>query len=308
MKLIFFGTPQIAAEHLQALFDSPENEVLALVCQPDKPRGRGQTLEPCASKALALRHDSTLPILQPTSLRDEAFKETFKRLGAELGVSVAYGRIIPADVFSMPKAGCINVHFSLLPRLRGPSPLEYTILEGHNETGCTTFLLEKEMDTGPMLMQETVPVLPRETAPQLGVRLTAIGIRLMLRSIALIAKDKAPKLPQNHTLATYCKMIRKEDGNIDWSKPAAATERMIRAFIRWPKAKATLYGQRLSILEAQVVADSSADEPGTITGLVKERGFVVKCGSESLLVTQVQPEGKKPMSAWSFVQGQRSHR
>lgn len=303
IKILFFGTPEIAAQHLETCLKEPSYQIVGVVTQPDQPSGRGQKLTPPAVKTL-VSGAPDVKLFQPQQLKTQEFIEEIKALNADLGVSVAYGRLMPEALIKTPKYHCINVHFSALPKLRGPSPVESTILEGLPQAGCTVFWIDKDMDSGPILLQETLPVLSGETAPQLYERLRPIGVKLLHQAIKLIAQERAPRVTQQHDLATYCKIIKKKDGLINWHEDAGMIERKIRAFIKWPKATTNLFGRKLHLLEATPWPKAGYDGAiGDIVHLEKGQGFVVKCAQGSLLIRKVKPEGKRAMPAWSFVQG-----
>lgn len=290
---------------MQAIVSQTTYQVVGVATQPNQPKGRGLKVKASAVKEQALKLGLN-PVLEPLDLKkDMGFLKQFNELKPDLAVTAAYGRILSKEILTCPRLGCINVHFSLLPRLRGASPIESAILEGYSSTGVTIFWMDEAMDTGAILTQEQVPIFPQETALQLRQRLVPLGIKLLLESLRLIAAGKAPRAPQDHTLASYCQLIRKEDGQIHWQESADIIERKIRAFAGWPKCETTFQGKRLQILKAKVVENGPSKEalPGQIIRLERGVGFIIKCNKGSLLIEEVQPEGKRPMSAWAFLQG-----
>lgn len=303
MRLVFFGTPGLAVHYLIELTQDPRQVIAGIVTQPDKPKGRGLTIWPCAVKEAAGKLNIPV-LLQPENLKNADFVRAFKNTRCDLGVVVAFGRIIPKEILSLPRHGLINVHFSLLPQLRGPSPVETSILWGLEKTGVTIFWITEKMDAGPIISQEALPINPQETAPQLRLRLIPLGMRLLKEALEKIPLGRAPRQTQEEAQASYSKIIKKEDGFVSWESPASEIERKIRAFVEWPKAQAQLFGKNVAILEASVHQDTATDKKtGEIIGIEKARGFVIKCKEGSLLIERVHPEGKKPMLALDFLRG-----
>ncbi|MFC1521094.1 methionyl-tRNA formyltransferase [Elusimicrobiota bacterium] len=304
MRLIFFGTSEVAAAHLAAIKERSAHEILALVTKTDKPQGRGQKITPPPAKAAALKLGIDT-ILQPkTQLNDPEFLKTMQGFMPFLAISVDYGRIFPAELLAIPEEGFLNVHFSLLPRLRGPSPVEGAILCNETRTGVTTFWIDEGMDSGRIFLQEPADIGPEETAPELQQRLNDLGIKLLLSSLEKINNKEITKTPQDHSKATYSKKILKEDGRILWKESADIIVRKIRAYQQWPVCFCVLGGKNIKILKAQALDnDQSKGSLGQITDIVKGKGFKVKCGSGSIVILEVKPEGKKAMPAWNFIQG-----
>lgn len=299
--MIFFGTPEPASAVLEELVLKTSHSIVGVVTKPDKPRGRGQKSTGCPVKNTALRL-GLAPIWTPETLAGETLAREIRSLNADAGIVVAYGRILPEPTLGAARLGFINLHYSLLPKLRGAAPVEFALLEGFRETGCTTFWLEKSCDTGDILLQEAVPIPPQETAPELEKRLTETGKTLVVKTLRLLEMGQAPRVPQDHGQATYTRILRKEDGDVDFEKEeAAGIERKVRAFQQWPRVNAVVFGKKIKIL----TAEARAEEISAPVQIEKGAGFVLKCARGNLLVTEVQPDGGRPMSAWSFIQGAR---
>ncbi|MBI4064668.1 MAG: methionyl-tRNA formyltransferase [Elusimicrobia bacterium] len=301
MRIVFFGTPQTAASHLNAIASS-NFEIAGVVTQQDLPRGRGLKISPPPVKITA-QETGVKTILQPEKLKDAGVEKTIAGLKADLGVVVAYGKIIPPSLLKIPRRGMINVHFSLIPKLRGPSPVEYAIWEGHQKTGVSTFWIDQGMDTGDLLDQRETEIKPTENARELLDRLTQMGCELLIDSLKQIEADRALKIPQDNAQASYCKKLTKESGRLDWAKPAQALDRQIRALAIWPGTYALLDGKKIQIIKAKATAENFPQKPGLVVDLRKPAGFLIKCGLGSLLVEEVKPEGGRAMFAWAYLQG-----
>jgi methionyl-tRNA formyltransferase len=297
------GTPEFAVPTLQALHTQSADrgwEVVAVVTQPDRPAGRGQKLvaPPVKEQALAYR----LPVLQPASLRkDPAAVDALAELAADVFVVAAYGLILPKRVLALPAYGCINVHASLLPAYRGASPIAAAILDGRAETGVSVMLMDEGMDTGPVLAQARQPIAGDDTTPALSARLAEQGAALLAATLPGWLAGSVPPIPQDELPGgpSVCRLIRKEDGAIDWTQPAAMIERMTRAYAPWPSAYTTWRGAPLKIWQAAV-------RPGnTPAGAVVATpdGPAVGTGDGLLLLRSVQPAGKRAMNAISLVNG-----
>jgi methionyl-tRNA formyltransferase len=307
MRILFFGTAEVSVPYLQALLD--DKEVVGVVTRPDAPADRGHKIQFPAVKTLAL--ENNLPVFQPVKF-DGALLDDIKKLKADVGVAVSYGRIIPEDLFHALTYGCFNIHFSLLPRYRGAAPVQWALTNGDAETGVTAFWMEKTLDTGPIILQKAVPIEPLDTADTLFDKLIPLGIDVMRESLQKIRSGDCTGKPQEGQ-ACLAPILKKEDGKIDWQQPADDIVNLVRGMKRWPGAYTViatgrLAGKRLKILDA-ITAKActtpgcSLKENGVIVELVKDDGFTVKCGKDFLLVREVLPENKKPMSAWSFLQG-----
>nr|WP_304638584.1 methionyl-tRNA formyltransferase [Pseudomonas sp.] len=289
LRIVFAGTPDFAAAHLQALLDAGVTPV-AVYTQPDRPAGRGQKLAASPVKQLALAHG--LPIHQPITLRDADAQAELAALEPDLMVVVAYGLILPQAVLDIPRLGCINSHASLLPRWRGAAPIQRAIEAGDSETGVTVMQMEAGLDTGPMLLKVSTPICPDDTGGSLHDRLAEIGPTAVLEAIRGLAAGALSGEVQNDSLATYAHKLDKQHARIDWQRPAKELERMIRAFSPWPVAHAALDGKPLKIWAAQV--EPGTGEPGSILDCSRQ-GVLVACGDGALRLTRLQLPGGKPL-------------
>jgi methionyl-tRNA formyltransferase len=301
MRIVFIGTGEIGVPTLQALLKS-EHEVVGVATQPDKPVGRSQSIEPPPIKnALS---GTNIPVLQPARIKDRQAIEEIRALRPDVIVVMAYGQILPRDVLEIPEIGCLNLHASLLPRWRGAAPIQAAIAAGDREIGITVMYMDEGLDTGDILLQRTVDILPADTGGALHDRLAGVAPETLLESLDLLAKGKAPRTPQDNAVATYAPKLKREDGKIDWSDPAEAIERKIRAFDPWPGAFMTIStngAHNLKIFSATVVGLRGT--PGEI--LKCENDLVVAAGKGALSLREVQLEGKRRMSAGEFLRGHR---
>lgn len=298
VRLIFMGTPAFAVPPLQALLESGY-DIITVVTQPDRPAGRSRAPHPTPVKERALQHN--VPVWQPERLRGEAVAR-LRSLAPDVIVVAAYGEILRPEVLALPPHGCLNLHASLLPRHRGASPIVAALLAGDLLTGITLMQMDAGMDTGAIIAQEAIPLTGQEHQGQLTARLSQVAADLLRRTLpAWLAGQIVPQ-PQDDTRATYCGVLRREDGQIDWTRPAAQIERMTRAYDPWPGAYTLLRGRRLHIWRAGVAAGLSIP-PGTIR--LRGRQLVAGTGEGGLVLEEVQLEGKRRMSAEEFVRGQR---
>jgi methionyl-tRNA formyltransferase len=297
MRVIFIGAGEIGVPTLRALQKSAEHELAGVVTQPDKPVGRAQRIEPPPiKKAIA---GTAVPILQPARIKNQQAIEEIRTLQPEVIVVMAYGQILPCDVLEIPKIACLNLHASLLPRWRGAAPIQAAIAAGDRENGITVMYMDEGLDTGDILLQHKIEILPTDTCGSLHERLAQIAPEALLESLRLLATGSAPRVPQNNTLATYAPKLKREHGELDWSEPAEAIERKIRAFNPWPGTFMKLNDRTLKIFSASVVDLSG--EPGKILRSHKE--LVIATGEDALSLGEVQLEGKKRMSAAEFLRG-----
>lgn len=300
MRIVFFGSPASALPSLKKLLES-NHSIEFIITQPDKPSGRGKKVFPPPVKKIAL--DQNIPVYQPEKIRKdaEALKK-IKKIQPDLNVVVAYGQIIPSSIIYLPKYNSINVHFSLLPKYRGASPVRWAILKGERKTGITIFELNEKMDEGDILTQEEFEILPDEGAVELEARLALKGAKLLTETIAKIDEIKPRK--QDHSIATYAPLIKKEDGRIDWINDALHVERQVRAFTPWPSVYTFLGEKRVKIHNGRKIEDRI--EPfsaGEILG-VKKEGIEVCCGEGSVfLIESLQPENRNKMDAYAFSLG-----
>ena len=304
MRIIFMGTPDFAVPSLRALCETGE-DVVAVITQPDKPRGRGYVLTPTPVKAYALERG--IPVYQPETLRGGAFDDTLRTLAPDLIIVVAYGKILPLSVLSCPPLGCINVHGSLLPALRGAAPMQRAIMDGHPVTGVTTMYMAEGLDTGDMLLREEVEILTDDNFESIHDKLAEVGARTLLATLAALRDGTLVAIPQDNGAATYAAKIEKEDRLLDFSRDAEAVHNLIRGLSPIPLAFThTPDGKLLKVPAARVArpaADGSLAAPGTVLSL--EGGIEVACGRGSVLLTTVTPEGKSRMSAADYVRGRK---
>ena len=301
-RIIFFGTPSFAVPTLQNLLQR-EDEVVAVVTQPDRGKGRGQKVVPSPVKEFILQHEKyELPIFQPESVKEKAFQERLQELNPELFVVVAYGQILPGSILKIPKYGAINVHASLLPKYRGASPIAWAILRGEKMTGVTTMIMDEGMDTGNILLQAEIPIGKEETAETLHNRLASLGAQLLLETVGRMKAGNLRPLPQEHSKATYAPLLKKEDGQIDWRKEAEEIDRRVRAFNPWPGAFTSLKGQLLKIYRGEVRKRAPTGKAGTVIWVGSD--FIeVETGKDSFLIKEVQLEGKRRMTVRDFLSG-----
>ena len=302
VRIVFMGTPVFAVPSLSALAEG--HEVVAVVTQPDKPRGRGLDTVPSPVKELATSNG--IPVLEPAKLRDEQFLRQLKDLAPEVIVVVAYGKILPKSVLTLPPMGCVNLHASVLPKYRGAAPINRAIINGEMETGNCTMLMDEGMDTGGVLLCEKEPISEEDTAEDLFKRLSAKGAHLLRVTIERLIEGSITPVPQDSSKATYAPMLRKEDGRIDWRKGALEIKNHLRGLYPWPGAfttweKGTLKVHRGRVAQAESVSGAAH---GTVVGLTRE-GILVECGSGVFEITELQPENKKRMSAVDFIKGYR---
>lgn len=299
MKVVFFGSPKSALPSLRKIIDSGHT-IKLIITQPDKPSGRGKNLSYSPVKQQALTDD--IPIYQSTRIRkDPAIVEKLREIKPDLNVVVAYGQIIPDSIIYLPLYNSINLHFSLLPKFRGASPVQWAILEGKNTTGLTVFELNAKMDEGNILAQRKAEISPDETAFELESRLSIMGAELLVNTISQI-QDIEPQ-EQDHTKASFAPLIKKADGQIDWTKDARFIGRQIRAFTPWPSTFTFLEGRRMKVIAGKSEPFISSAKPGEIVN-VDKKGIGVMCGDGNVfLIERLQPENKKEMDAYAFSLG-----
>ncbi len=302
LRIAFFGTPEIAETVLAGLIEAKRDEIVLVVCQPDRPRGRGKRIESPPTKRRAEAHQ--IPVLQPTKMRDGAVAKELRDREIDLAVVTAFGRILPQDLLDAPRYGAWNVHASLLPRHRGASPINFAILEGDTETGITLMQMTAGLDEGPMLEKAKLVISENDTTSSLTTRLAELGRGLLLEGIEKAKKHGLEPEIQDESLATFAPLIEKEDGRLDFRESAEALARRIRAFHPWPGTYTTLPdGQPLKVLAAKALAarPGNAVAPGTILGLAKSLELATSDGVLALL--EVQPPGRKPQKAFEFLGG-----
>lgn len=289
MRIVFAGTPEFAAQHLQALLDA-NRQVIAVYTQPDRPAGRGQKLMPSPVKQLAERHG--IPVYQPQTLRDPAAQAELAGLNADLMVVVAYGLILPQTVLDMPRLGCINSHASLLPRWRGAAPIQRAIEAGDAESGVTVMQMEAGLDTGPMLLKVNTPITADDTGGSLHDRLAGLGSNAVVEAVAALEAGTLQGEVQDDSLATYAHKLNKDEARLDWQRPAVALERQIRAFHPWPICHSTLDAAPVKVHAARCAEGQGT--PGQIIHASKD-GLEVACAEGSLMLSRLQLAGGKPL-------------
>lgn len=298
-KAAFLGTPDFAVPCLAALREVAD--VALVVTQPDKPKGRGLGLEPPPVKAYALEHG--LPVIQPTKARDGTLRDALAAERLEFALVVAYGKILPADVLATPRLGCVNVHASLLPRWRGAAPIQWAIVSGDTRTGVCLMQMDVGMDTGPVLAERALDIEENETGGELFARLASVASALVREELPRFVRGELTATAQASEGATHARMIQKADGALDFRQGARAVHDRARGFHPWPGAFALLDGRVVKIHRTRVVAPSGVlGEPGRVVATSHE-GIVVACGEGAVQLEELQPEGKKRMSAQAFLAG-----
>jgi len=301
LRIIFAGTPDFAALHLDALLSSG-HQVVGVFTQPDRPAGRGKKLMPSPVKVLAEEH--SLPIFQPASLRPQENQQLVADLNADVMVVVAYGLILPKAVLDMPRLGCINVHGSLLPRWRGAAPIQRSLWAGDADTGVTIMQMDVGLDTGDMLYKLSCPITDEDTSATLYDKLAELGPKGLIDTLQQLADNRVQPEVQDEALVTYAEKLSKEEARLDWSLPAAQLERCIRAFNPWPMSWLEIDGQPVKVWQASVIAGPVNAAPGTIVEANKQ-GIQVATVEGILNLESLQPAGKKAMSAQDLLNSRR---
>lgn len=299
MKIVFMGTPDFAVPTLNKLYES-EHEIAAVFTQPDKPKGRGYKLAPPPVKVLALEHGT--PVYQPDSLKKQPeMWDVLKEIAPDVIVVAAYGKILPKQVLDIPKYHCVNVHGSLLPKYRGAAPIQWSVLNGDDETGITTMLMGEGLDTGDILLQRSTPIGENETAAELFDRLAEIGADLLIETLEKLEKGEITPVKQDEELATYASILTKDMCMIDFNKPVKEVHKKICGLSDWPCAVTTLDGKRLKVFRSQIVKDKM---PGQQAGTVVDtKQFCVCCADGVIKLTEVQAEGSKRMRSEDYLRG-----
>ncbi len=299
LRVVFFGTPDFAVPTLQALLRS-RHVVAGVVTQPDQPRGRGHRTLDAPVKALAAA--AGVPTLQPQRLKDAVFVETLMALGADLGVVAAYGKILPDEILAMPAHGFLNVHASLLPRYRGAAPVHRAVIAGERDTGVTIMRVVQALDAGPMLANARRPITAEETSEDVERDLARLGAALLVGTLDGLAADRGLERPQDDSQATYAHKLKKEEGLIDWRWTAERLHDLIRGLHPWPHAFTFLGTRRIIVRRSRWSAESSPEAAGTVVDAVGDR-LAAATGSGILEITELQSEGKRPMSTREFLAG-----
>ena len=323
MKVIFFGTPLFAVPTLEKLLNDSNFEVIAVVTQPDKRRGRGNKFTPSPVKSIALTQN--LPVWQPQRIKkDEATLTKLKEVNADVFVVIAYGQILSQEILDMPKIACVNVHGSILPEYRGAAPIQWCLHNGAEETGITTMLMDAGMDTGAMLLKATIPIGLLDNSQDLAEKLAITGADLLVETLIKLQSKEIEPIPQDDSQATYAPLIKKEDYRLDWSNSAIQMHNKIRGF--YPNCVATFRNQSIKITATAPLGldyphqlpglleeisnklpdlSSFSGKPGEVVSIVKGIGAIVQAGEGFLLLREVQLAGKRPQSGWDFVNGSR---
>ena len=303
MRVVFMGTPAFAVPSLEALASS-DHEVVGVVTQPDRPKGRGQAVVPCPVKELALTKG--LPVSQPDKIKSPEFLQQLSEWKPDVIAVTAFGRILPKTILDLPPMGCVNVHGSLLPAYRGAAPIQWALIHGDTETGITTMLMDEGMDTGAVLLQQTVPIEPEDTALELGVRMAQAGGALLVETLTRLAAQTVVPCAQDHSRATMAPLLKKEDGVIDWTQSATEIANRIRGLSPWPGSYTFHHEHRLIIRKGRVDTQGGlaggGQRPGTILA-VGPQSFWVETGAGRIEVLEVQPANKKRMSVEQFLLG-----
>lgn len=296
-RIVFMGTPDFAVPVLKKLIET--QTVVGVVTQPDRPAGRGRQLQPPPIKVTA--ESNKIPVYQPRSLKSEEAADPIRAWQPEMIVVAAFGQILRPHVLDLPPKGCLNVHASLLPRWRGASPIHHAILAGDTETGISLMQMDVGLDTGPVYVQEAIPIRPDETAATLHDRLADLGAEMIENYLDQILAGELTAVPQDDSASTYAPMIKKEEGRIDWRQPALDIDRLVRAMTPWPGAFTTWNGKNLKILEARPIDKTASSEPGLV--VAAEDGAAVLTGQGKLLLEEVQLAGKKATAVEDFLRG-----
>lgn len=306
LRIIFLGTPAFSVSTLETLLSAPSIEVIGVITPPDKPAGRGNKLTPPPVKILA--QEKGLPVFQPKSLRkDQELIQWIREQAPDFLVTIAFGQILSQEVLDIPKFGTVNVHASLLPELRGANPIQWALIQGKAETGLTTMLTDIGVDTGDMLLKESTPIGPEDTAETVALRLSEIAGPLLLKTLLQRAEGKLSSIPQPHEQATHAPKLAKEDAVIDWTQPVAVLDPKIRGQQPWPGALTFFNGERVKILKCRQISVNSEDflktgKPGEILDIIKT-GIRIQTGQGLLEVLEVQPAGKRGMPARDWALG-----
>ncbi|MBU0544679.1 MAG: methionyl-tRNA formyltransferase [Proteobacteria bacterium] len=302
-RIIFMGTPDFAVPSLKALYNSGY-EVALVVTQPDRPKGRGQKVlfSPVKEAALELGYD----ILQPLSVRTQEFHEKAASLSPDIFVVIAFGHILPKTVLSIPKKGAINLHASLLPKYRGPAPIQWAIINMEKETGVTAMMMNEGLDTGDILLSAKTGIFPKETSASLHDRLSRIAADLLIQTLSGICTKSIKPVSQDNSLSTYAPLLMKKDGLIDWSKPADQVEAFIRGMTPWPGAFTFIGRKRIKIFASDVVCNDSKGDPGTVTGETRDR-LCIATGKYFLSIKEIQEESGKRLSIKDYLRGTNIH-
>ena len=300
MRIVYFGTPPFAVPPLQSLI-SAGHELVGVVTRIDKPAGRGKVLTPPAVKVAA--GHAGVPVFQPRRIRERSSVEALETMGPDVIVVAAYGQMLPREILTLPKYGCVNIHASLLPAYRGAAPINWAIINGETRTGITIMQMDEGMDTGGVLIQESIPIGPRDTAGTLTEKLSQIGSWLVVDALSRIEAGEMSPVPQDPGKATLAPLLKKEDGLINWELAAATIHNRVRGLSPWPGAFSLLDDAMVKVIETEVVPGSGA--PGTLMVQGKD-SLTVGTGKDLLRIVTLQVQGKKPMAAAEYLRGHRN--
>jgi methionyl-tRNA formyltransferase len=298
MRILFMGSPELAVPSLRVVKEA--GHVVGVITQPPRASGRGRKLTPSPISREAGQWG--IVVMTPENLKTPEIKEALLKLKPDIAVVMAYGKILPPDILAVPKLGCVNVHTSILPELRGAAPIQWAIARGYKTTGVTLMQMDAGMDTGPILLQKTTAIGPEETAGELGARLAQMGADLLQEGLPLIERGELLPIEQDNSRATYAPLLTKADGLIDWSLPAEEIANRVRGFSPWPGTYTTRGGSRLLVTRARALEEENQDTPGRILS-AQSGGIQVACGSGRLYVLAVKPEGKREMEISEFLAG-----
>lgn len=299
MKIVFMGTPDFSVGALDALVEAG-HEIIAVVTQPDKPKGRSGQMQFPPVKECALRHGLT--VLQPVKIKTPEWVDKLRELKADVFVVAAFGQILSKEILDMPKYGCVNIHASLLPKYRGAAPINWAIINGEKETGVTIMQMNEGVDTGDMLSHVVVPIAPKETAESLFDKLAKAGAKLIVETLPKLEAGEIKPVPQDESQSSHVKMMNKSLGKIDWNQDAVVIERLVRGLNSWPSAYTYYKGKSVKLWDCDVVEAAAKAVPGTIIAVAKD-SFDVATGNGALRVLELQLEGKKRMDTKSFLLG-----
>jgi len=298
-RIVFMGTPEFAVPSLSALIESGE-EIAAVVCQPDKPRGRGRKPSPPPVKLLA--QEKGIPVLQPTSIRTGDFLETIRAIGPDLIVVAAYGKILPGELLRLPPLGTINVHGSLLPKYRGAAPIQWAVINCEHETGITIMQMDEGMDTGDILLTGRLPIDPDDTSGTLSKKMAVLGGNLLVEALSRLKKNELTPTPQDDAQATMAPPLTKEMGRIDWTMDAVKLDCLIRGLDPWPCASSFIKGTYVKLFAPRPLIREHNAPAGTILN-ADEEGVLVACGTNALLIRELQRQGGRRLAAGDFLRG-----
>lgn len=298
MKVVYMGTPDFAVGPLEAIIGAG-HKITAVVTQPDKPKGRGKEMAPSPVKECAIRHG--IPVLTPVKIKAAEAVEELQKYPADIFVVAAFGQILSEEILDMPAYGCVNIHASLLPKYRGAAPIQWSIIDGEKETGVTIMQMDKGLDTGDILFRQKVEITAEETGASLFDKLAQTGSSLIVEALAKIEKGDVTPIKQDDAKSSYAKMLTKSAGRIDWNKSAQELERLVRGLNSWPSAYTGYKGKQLKIWKARIGEDMGG-KPGSVAKVTKDEVFV-HTGQGTLVLTEIQMEGKKRMSTKEFLLG-----